>query len=247
MLDLITSDQQMIWLIVAFFYILDNLKFLRGNQVVLQETAMLRWRADIPGTASEFLGRKVFVLNLLVPYGMAVQLGWLSLGSPNDQELVRRADRLVRIACGKILPLRQISAFAFLTFFIAGPILTHYVGLGRALVTIIPVYITLLLIFFISMAQGRRFWKLSVAQIGSLTFGAAICPGYLVNSTRRVTWDFLKLPVDGAAYGLLRCNPAYADRLGAALDFALDEFRERCVDNPEEMERLDSYRKSVMK
>ncbi len=99
----------------------------------------------------------------------------------------------------------------------------------------------------LSLFVDRRFWRLSAVQVLGTIIEAAICPAYLVNITHRLSWNYIRLDVDGAAYGLLRCSPDSLVNLKAAFHFALEELEQVSADEPNQRDRVIAYRKSLLR
>jgi hypothetical protein len=241
----IVLTEQGIWIVIALFYMLDNVKQLHGSRLVFRETWRFGWQATVPSDVLILLNRQIFFLPILLPYVLTTQMEWLTEEPRNDSR-IRRADRLLRVARRKAFSLRCISVIAFLAFFVAGPVLTHWRGLVFALIHIAPVYITTLLMLLLSASSDRRFWGLRPAEIVYAVVEAAICPAYLVNATHRVSWKCIRLDVDGAAYGLLRCSPGSLKEFRAALDFALEEMEQKFADDPIQWTRIRTYGESLL-
>jgi hypothetical protein len=238
--------EQSLWLVVAGFYVFDNLKQLPGNKLVFHEKWNLRWRASVPSDSLVFLNTQVAFLNILLPYTLALPVEWLT-AEPYSPSRIRRADRFLRVCRRRILPLRCISAICFFAFFIEGPFLTYWRGLTYALLHMTPIYAAALAMLSIALVVDRRFWHLSAPQIIGTVFEAAICPAYLVNITHRMSWKHMRLDMDGGAYALLRFRSRFHDDLKSALNSALEGLEQKVVDDPEARERLFAYRESVLR
>lgn len=245
MFDSIFLTEQGIWIVIALFYVLDNVKQFQGNKLVFRETWRFGWKADLPSQALVLLNWHFVFLPVLLPFVMTMEMRWLT-DNPRDQSQMRRADRLLRLARRRALSLRCISTIGFLTFFVAGPVLTYWRGLVFALLEIAPVYVCLLLMFLFSAVSDRRFWRLRLTEVIYAVVEAAICPAYLANVTHRLSWKCIRLDVDGAAYGLLRCNPNSMNEFRSAIGFALEELEQQFSKDPAQKTYLKEYRKSVL-
>jgi hypothetical protein len=241
----ILLDEQLLWLVILGFYLLDNVKHLSGFQIVLREQWNLRWRAELPSPSLAFAHRQLHLLNPLLPYGLAIRLPWLT-DNPNDPAKIRRADRLLRLVKRRLSAYRCLSAAGFVAFFILGPSLTYLRGLGFALWHVAPVYLLILAGTILLMIADRKFWRLSGAKILGLSLEYALCPGYLVNITRKMTWDFVTLAVDGGRYGWLRSTAEARQRLESGLGLALEELEQECEGDAAARARLLAYARSVM-
>ena len=222
MSDDILLNDQMIWIVIFILYVLDNIKILSSSHLVLREGWNLSWEADLPSPIFTLVNRHRGLINPLTPYTYAVRLTWLT-EAPNDISKIRRADRFLRVMKRKIAGLRCLSVVAFVTFFFVGPMFTYLRGLGLALHYIIATYMTILISVAFILISYRKFWQLSAAQIAGVVFECAVCPAYLVNITRKVSWNFVNLSVDGGAYALQRTTSASIIRLRENMSFALEE------------------------
>jgi hypothetical protein len=241
----ILLTEQGIWIIIALFYVFDNVKRLQGNKLVFRETWRLAWKADLPSEGLVFLNRHFVLLPVLLPFVLTIELRWLT-ENPRDPSQTRRADRLFRVARRRAFSLRCISIIAFLTFFVVGPVLTYSRGLVFALLEIAPVYVCMLLMFLLSVFFDRRFWGFRFTEIIYAVVEAAICPAYLVNLTHRLSWRCIRLDVDGAAYGLLRCSPNSLNEFRSTVGFALEELEQRLADDSAQKTHLREYREKVL-
>jgi hypothetical protein len=244
--DSVSVSEQSIWLVIALFYVLDNVKQLPGNQLIFHETWKLNWRAAVPSDTLVFLNKQIFLLNILLPHTLTIPLEWLT-AEPYNASRIRRADRLLRVARRKIFSFRCISVISFFAFFVEGPILTHWRGLTFALLHIAPIYAGALIMLLFSFLSDRRFWQLSATQAIAATAEAAICPAYLVNITHRVSWKYIRVNADGGAYSLLRCRSSSIEDLKSALSFALEEIEQKVAYDPRERDRLIAYRESILR
>ena len=226
MFDSILLCEQGVWLIVAGFYVLDNLKEIPYNKLVFYEAWNLAWRVSLPSDWLVLLNKQIALLNFVLPYTLALPAEWLS-AEPSSPSRIRRTDRFLRVCRRKIVPFRCISAACFIAFFIEGPLLTYWRGLDYALLHVAPVYAAALAMLSIAQVVNRRFWHLGVRQIIGTVFEAAICLAYLVNLTHRMSWKHVRLDADGGAYGLLRCPSRSHDDLKSALNFALEELEQK--------------------
>jgi hypothetical protein len=243
--DSILLNEQSLWLVVAIFYVFDNLKQLPGKKLVFHESWKLAWCAYVPSDTLVFLSKQMAFLNVLLPYTLTIPLEWLTV-EPYNPARIRRADRILRVSRRKMFSFRCISVICFFAFFIEGPLLTHWHGLTYALMDVLPIYLVGLAMLSFALVVDRRFWHLSAAQIIATAFEAAICPAYLVNVTHRISWKHIRVDADGGAYALLRCRARSHDDLKSALNFALEELEQNVVGDPQELERLFAYRQSIL-
>jgi hypothetical protein len=240
----ILLNDQLIWLVILTFYLFDNIKQLSSFQMVLRERWNLRWRADLPSPTFVILHRRFQLINPLMPYGLAIRLTWLT-ETPNDPSKIRRADRFLRVMKRKVVGLRYLSAISFVLFFIVGPFLTYEGGLTFALQHVAPAYLATLAGVVFTLFSDRKFWRLTAGQIVSLALECAVCPGYLVNITRKMSWNFTALSVDGGIYGLHRTTSNSAMKLKQAMIFAIEELEQEVGEDANERERLTVYAKIV--
>lgn len=237
--------EQGIWIVIALFYVFDNVRQLQENKLVFRETWRFDWKADLPSEALVLLNRHFILLPVLLPFVLTIEMRWLT-DNPRDPSQMRRADRLLRVARGRAFSLRCISSIGFLTFFVAGPVLTYWRGLVFALLQIAPVYVGMLLMFLLSAFFDRRFWRLRFTEIAYAVVEAAVCPACLVNITHRLSWRRIRIDVDGAAYGLLRCRPNSLNELRSTIGFVLEELEQRFAEDPIRKAHVQEYSKSVL-
>jgi hypothetical protein len=207
MFDSILLNEQGLWIVIAVFYVLDNVKKTEEQKLIFNETWRFGWRATLPSNSLTLRNRRICFLPILLPYVLTVQLDWLT-AEPASPSQTRRADRQLWVAQRRATSLRAISLIAFFTFFTIGPLLTYWRGLTFAVIEVLPVYVGMLVALQLTLFCDRRFWKLHPSQIIYAVIEAAICPAYLVNVTHRVSWRCIRLNVDGAAYGMLRSSVA---------------------------------------
>jgi hypothetical protein len=238
-------NEQGIWIVLVLFYVFDNIKQFQGNKLVFRETWRLDWKVDLPSEALVFLNRHFVLLPVMLPFVLTMEMRWLT-ENPCNPSHVRRADRLLRVARRRVFPLRCISTIAFLTFFVAGPILTHIRGLTFALLEIAPIYVGMLLTLLLSVFFDRRFWRLRVTEIIYIAIEAAICPAYLANLTHRLSWRCIRLDVDGGAYGLLKSSSKSLNEFRSTVNFALEELEQRFAEDSVEEVRLQEYKKQIL-
>jgi hypothetical protein len=241
--DNIFLGEQSLWLVIAFFYVFDNLKHLVGDKLVLHENWRFAWRISVPSDSLIFLNKQMTFLTLL-PHTLTMPVAWLT-AEPFSPARIRRADRLLRIARHRMLSFRCISVICFFGFFIEGPVLTYLNGLTYALLHVAPIYATGVAILLLALLVDRRFWQIDAAQITAAVLEAAVCPAYLANITHRMSWKYIRVDADGGAYGLLRCSARSHGNLKSTLRFALEELEQKLADDPQEQHRLFAYRKSI--
>ena len=245
MFDSILLTDQSIWLVIAAFYVADNVKRLRGNKLVFRETWRFGWKAAIPSKTLVILDRQLFLLPIFLPHVLTLEMNWFS-DKTYDKARMRRADRLLRVAQRRAFSLRCISVLGFVAFFIAGPLLTYWRGIVFALLEISSIYIGLLLMLMLALFFDRRFWRLRPSQVIYAVAEAAVCPAYLANATHRISWRSLSPDVDGGAYGLFKCTGSRLREFKDALSFALEELKLETPDDPTQAKRLKTYSEAVL-
>jgi hypothetical protein len=235
--DSIYLSEQSIWLAVALFYILDNVKQIPGNTMVFRETWRFSWVAELPSNAFVFNNRQFVLLHPFLPYTITLAVQWLT-PEPTQPARILRADRILRVARRRVFPFRIISVLCFFAFFIAGPVLTWWYGLTFATLNVLPFYVASLLMLLMVLISNRHFWHLTAWQITAAAIEAAICPAYLINFARRITWKLLVIGADGAAYGLLRSEEADKSRFRVALAFTLEELEREVTSDAKQRVRM---------
>jgi hypothetical protein len=237
--DTIVPDQT-IWIVCVLFYVLDNFRLLGSRQLVLSERLSGQWTPLFPLHRYRLAGRALVVLNPLLPWLAAVQMDWLTEGAFGIQRL-RRSKKLLCAYRRRLTEFRALSAGLIVALFIAGPLITHWFGLGLALISILPFYLAALAVLIGKLIVERRFWRMSWSQLNGLVFQCAVCPGVFVNICRRVSLGYARVPGDVLAYALVHGGPDLATQIERRLHLCLEDLNEREELTLEDQSHIELY------
>jgi hypothetical protein len=235
----IASDQT-IWVVCALFYVLDNLRSLNRRKLVLSEKLNGQWRPLFPLHRYRFAGRGLIVLNPLLPWLAAVQMDWLTEDAFGIQRL-RRSKKLLCAYRRRLLEFRLLSAVLIVALFIAGPLITHWFGLGLALVSILPFYLAALAVLVGKLIVERRFWRMSWPELNSLVFQCAVCPGLFANICRKISLGYARVPGDVLAYALVHGGPDLAAKIERRVYLHLEDLTEHEELTLEDQPHVERY------
>lgn len=171
-----------LWLLCAAFYGFDCLVRLRPDSLVLQQDWRGIWRPVLPFLDGQPRSRRFGVLPLLTPTRPALILPWLREGGGSVARR-RELNAFVR----SVAPLGVVAQFAFLSLFVAAPLLTATRGLHFAVLVALGCHVVALLALAVILSLRRKRWRMSVGSAAALWFECLVCPGYLANVCRHVT------------------------------------------------------------
>jgi|SRR6516165_1106237 hypothetical protein len=231
---------QTIWIVCALFYVFDNLRSLGSRQLVLSERLNGQWTPLFPLHRYRLAGRALVVLNPLLPWLAAVQMDWLTEDAFGIQRL-RRSKKLLGAYRRRLMEFRALSAGLIVALFIAGPLITHWFGLGLALICIFPFYLAALAVLVGKLIVERRFWRMSWSQLSSLIFQCAVCPGVFINICRRVSLGYARVPGDVLAYALVHGGRNLATKIERRLHLCLDDLNEHEELTLEDQPHIELY------
>ena len=222
MLDSLSLDERLFWLIPLAFYVFDNAKTVAEDEMILVEDWALRWSFRLDKTPFLIRARHLYVLPLLLPHLVAVKLPWFRKGMPAQQGVPayrRRLDRWRRHASG----LRVVAICSFVLLFVAAPLLTLYLGLVNTLLLVLPMHLLLVAVASLWLCARRRALRLRRWQTAGAIAEIVLVPGYLPNICRRTAWAVLGAEVDGIGFVKRCAPPESAAALMDVVSFRLSE------------------------
>jgi len=214
-------EEQSIWILIFAFYLADQVKLLGEDELLLQQTFRLGCAAKIARVPFVVLGRHLYVLDFFAPHALAGKASW-SAGAATDARGLCRATREIALLDKRVTGIRAVGVSAFVVYFMVGPAVTHLYGLTQAVFLVLPLHGLLVAGLFAVQAISRRPLKLPWRQVVGLTLECALCPGYLPNAVRRISWP-RRLAADGAIFSLSRLDAERRERFRAALESRMEE------------------------
>jgi hypothetical protein len=239
-LDGFAIADQSFWIVCAAFYLVDNLRFHAGRELILTETWSRRWALVLPISHYRMRGRAVTFLNPLLPIMAVVKFTWLNQNAFAPSVLVR-TKRLLRIYQRNLAPFRMLAAMYFVTLFILGPAATHYAGLAYALTFVLPIHLIGLTRLISLLVLDRRRWGMEWQQLASLAFECAVCPGYFVNVCRKLSLGYARTPGDAVAFVLDQGDPRLIALVAGGIDVLLEDLAEGDELRPDDEQPVAIY------
>jgi hypothetical protein len=233
---------QTFWLVCALFYIVDNFRRLDRRQLILAERLNGQWSPIFPLHGYRISGQALVILNPLSPWLAAVRMDWLTEDAFASRDL-HRSRRLLFIYRRRLMEFRLLSALLFVVFFVAGPLATHSLGLGSALILVLPFYVVALLLLVIKLIAERRVWRMTWSELNSLVFQCALCPGLFINICRKVSLGHVRVPGDVVAYALAHGAPHSALAIERQLDLCRSDLTDHVELTAEDEHRIEVYKR----
>ena len=115
-----------------------------------------------------------------------------------------------------LTPLRWISGINFGCLFVLAPVLTHAMGLGVALLVVVPIVYGANLVAGVFVVRGRARFDISRGTAASLVVDALLCAPYGVNWVKRIARLQPELQPDLATLKQY-LSPADFDRLASVI------------------------------
>lgn len=232
---MIISDSAF-WLLAFALYVIDNMKLIEGQEMLLIESVALRIEPRLTQIPFEIRGRCLVILSPFLPFLMAFKAKW-SVKGGKDIRALKRDRRLILRLQRRVFQLRLIAALSFVNLFIAGPILTSRMGLASTLLKIGPVHLSLLLLLGFVVTRDAfglpaRYWALFVLE-------CVICPMYLPTLLKRLSWRTV-LESDGVAFANRYGPTNLLPELRSAVEVRATELLARC-EAADEKQELENY------
>jgi len=222
-LDDTRGADYVIWGVAALLYVWDAAKFLSARQLLLIEAGGGRFSVGFSESPFTISGKVLAFSPLLLPYRGAFVAPW---GQPwvAPDGLSTTIKTLARLS-ESLLVVRVLATWGFALLFVVGPVLTLIVGPNAAVVyTAIGAYWTVFMAIFVVWWQRSAF-GLTRAQAGWLSLDLVICPAFLPNLVRKITFT---RPIDTDGAQLLFATAAsdlkedFVTRLEARTEGLLD-------------------------
>lgn len=193
-------SDHVVWLACLAFYVVDCIRFLKPDRILLEEGRRRTWSPVLPFMSSQPVSRTLGVLDLFQPWRAVIAVSWLkALGGP-----VGRQRNQIRAMVRKLEPLRLVAQLEFFFLFVFGPVITIRWGLGNAILTVLAAHLILSMIVLIVMILRIRAKEVTVGSGLGLWFECLVCPGYQANVFRRTL--LRESAVEADAVGLLRSH-----------------------------------------
>jgi len=202
-LDDTRGADYVIWGVAALLYVWDAAKLLSARQLLLIEAGGGRFSVAFSESPFTVHGKVLAFSPLLLPHrGVFIAPWGQSWISP--AELSVTLETLVRLRTS-LLVVRVLATWSFLLLFVVGPVLTLMAGPNAAVVyTAIGTYWTVLMAILVLWWQRNAF-GLTRAQASWLSLDLIICPAFLPNLVRKITFT---RPIDADGAQLLFATAA---------------------------------------
>jgi hypothetical protein len=189
--------EQTIWIVAAALYVLDVLRAIAPDQILLEERPGLRLRAVLARRPFEWGRRHLYLVGVLAPHRgvlLASQWGAASATAPSSAKATEgkpaaeleaqwRALDQVRSA---MRPFRVLAVAMFALLFVAGPIATQSIGAASSILWLAAPAYGLGLVSALLIALRKRRLALSPAQAGALALECLLCPPYVANLPKKI-------------------------------------------------------------
>jgi hypothetical protein len=167
--------EQMLWVVIGIFYLLQHFKFLRRDEAFLHVSMKGNAVASIPVFPFETIRGVLYIVNPFVPGRVLFRCHW-GMTDAGDHFAIRRAWLRTRRTSRNLVSIRVVATLAWVLFFIICPTLTWLMGLERTLWVAIPLWISLYgavvyLLLTHTFEPGRNVWL--------LLFECLVCPAYI--------------------------------------------------------------------
>jgi hypothetical protein len=209
-----------IWLVPLAFYLADNCVLLGDHEFLAFEGPALEWRAKLVAAPFVWRRQNLYLLNPLCPFCTAYKLRWRSSTGVEH----RQSDQAVRsleLWREAARPFRLISTSAFIIFFAVAPFVTSVLGVGPAILIVVPMHVTLVGLTAVHLRNPAR--RDTRWQLAGKLIELAVCPGYLINVCRRFSLQFEARNVNWpATIGPLLADGEFSD-LADAIRFVEEE------------------------
>lgn len=197
-MEALLYSEHAIWVVCAAFYLSDLFRLPPTDYLIIEQRSTGFWPI-VPLYRYLLRGRAFTLLNPLMPWRASFSLPWLTTGV-RTEAVLRRTRRRHRLFRGRLWSLQIATVLVFLDVIVVGPVVTHFLGIGMALVVTVPVFVGAWMVFAAAVIGNRRLLNASWPQVGWLLIEHAICPGYLANAWRRVSIAWSSEPADAVAY-----------------------------------------------
>ena len=180
--QLLTTDY-LFWLVAFLFYLLENIKLTKQNELILQESAACRFNPLVSLNGFEIGVKEVHVLKIFTPYTTFIKLN-IDPKRKSEEGFIRES-RLIGLFEFHLLPFRVIGSIAFI-YLLAGPILTFYFGIAATFIFLTPIHLLFLLLALFFLVLKRKQLGLSCSDIGAIYFELLLVPAYMAAITKKI-------------------------------------------------------------
>lgn len=203
MFDYLLDWEHAIWFFAALLYVVDNSALVKDDEVMISEG----WHGSlvpIVGNSAIRFFDKIFILGpIFQPHRATFVCQWGKRWL-DDQELDIDLQQL-RIFQKALWAVRPSAVLGFTILFVAGPLLTHFHGIGGAVLFIAPCMYATSIAATINIFVHRKCLAISRNRALMIGFEICACPAYLPNLVHKISRDrFSKL--DGIQI-ILKCAP----------------------------------------
>lgn len=198
MLDQPRVSDYTIWAVALLMYVCDAATLLPPRQMLLVEAGRARLSAVFSANPFTLAGRVLAFAPLLLPHRGVFVAPWGNLWT--DDATLKAALASVDRVRGLLLVPRILAAWAFVLLFVAGPVMTSWLGTSAAIV-----YTAAVLYPTVFVAMAAVWWRrsdlgLTRAHATWLSVEILICPAFLPNLVRKLT---ARHPIDADAAQVL--------------------------------------------
>jgi hypothetical protein len=135
--------EQIFWIAIWIFYLLLHIRFIRRNEGFIFVSLKGRPVASLVASPFDTIRGVLCLFNPLAPYRAMFRCSWGSADNSLHSEVRRSWAKICRIN-RELYGLRIVAGASWIVFFVAGPLMTWQLGLGRTLVLLAPAWASLL-------------------------------------------------------------------------------------------------------
>lgn len=183
MIHQLLTTEYLFWLVAFLFYVLENIKLTKANEVIITEALWGRLKPLISLNGFQFGGKEVNLLNPFTPFASFFRLQVNSNQWPKEGYV--RTARRIGLFESRILPFRVIGSIAFI-YLASGPVLTYYFGISGAFIILLPIHMLCLMGVLVFLLFLRKKIGLSYADIGAIYFELLLVPAYMAAITKKI-------------------------------------------------------------
>jgi hypothetical protein len=183
MFERLLHSEYFFWILVLFFYFLDNVKFVENDKILIVENIFDKFIPKYSFSNFEINEKQVQTLNIFFPCG-----GFLILDSfPSDEPSANFRETVSELMLfqEEVQPFKIVSLLSFF-YLLLGPILTIYFGLGATLLFLMPLHLGTLILTLIFFLSRQKKLGLTCGSVIQLIFNCTVMPAYLPNIVRKI-------------------------------------------------------------
>ena len=224
MIDQLLSNEQLFWLVICSFYIVDNIKLVPKSHLVVRETLLSGYIPLIGFSKYELSGKEIKIPNLLLPFLTTFLLKY-DPGSPLQKKDDIRTLRLIKVFQIYLRPLKVIAGLSFLLL-MAGPFFALYRGFSFALALLIPIHLILVFSAVVILIKRRKKLNLTKEKTLLLILEILLVPAYLSNIARRISFN-QDFHIDGYMFSVRQAKLGNLEnirhQIGKKIDLEIEE------------------------